>query len=357
MGEWRMNHGTVATLSAVLLCLMLGFTPHVAGGERGLDIYFIDVEGGAATLIVTPQGESILVDSGYPGYENRDAKRIHHVAAEVAGLEHLDHSVTTHWHLDHYGSIAALSEMMPVKHFWDRGIPDELVEDPQFPERMALYRKISGGRSRTLRPGDKLPLLASGERDVPSAELLVLVADRKVISRESSEANSACRDHQPKERDPSDNAASLGFLLSFGAFDFLCLGDLTWNVEHELVCPSNRIGEVDLYMVTHHGLNSSNNPVLVQSVRPRVAVACNGPHKGAHAEVIRTLRSVSGLEAIYQLHLNLDSSLQENTDREFIGNLEEDCEARFIKARVDAHGRGYSVSIGGAGPSRRYESR
>ena len=140
-------------------------------------------------------------------------------------------------------------------------------------------------------------------------------------------------------------------------FDFLCLGDLTWNVEHDLVCPENRIGEVDLYMVTHHGLSNSNNPVLVHAVKPTVAVACNGPHKGAHPEVINTLRSSDPLEAIYQLHLNLDATIAQNTDKKFIANLMDPCNARYIVTRVHKSSEHYSLQIENSSSSRRFESK
>ncbi|MBI3465521.1 MAG: MBL fold metallo-hydrolase [Planctomycetes bacterium] len=331
-----------------------------AGADNGtLDLYFIDVEGGAATLLVTPQGESVLIDSGYPGNDDRDAKRIHRVATQVADLKRIDHYVTTHWHLDHYGGIAALSKMMPVGDFWDRGIPDKLAEDAEFPKRIALYRETSKGRSKTLKAGDTLPLKTSGDAKRPSVKLQVVVASGEVINPRSQQGlpNPECKQHQPKDPDPTDNAQSLGFLLSFGDFQFLDLGDLTWNVEHKLVCPVNRLGRVDLLMVTHHGLNLSNNPVVAHTVQPRVAVICNGPHKGAHPDVVADLRAVSSLEAVYQLHRNLDSGPEQNTAREFIANMEEKCEGQFVRASVDPAGKSYTLRIGVDGMPREYESR
>ena len=362
---------TVTTLSGVALMRLISTVTlffllalpltKSASAERltgSLDIYFIDVEGGAATLLVTPEGESILIDSGNPGLNDRDPKRIARVAIEEAQLKHIDHYVTTHWHRDHYGGILTRTNFIPVKHYWDRGIPEKLEEDADFQERLALYLKVSNGQSKTLVPGDVLPLRASSDPTIPSVIIRVMVSNESFIpSGTKNKTNRFCEKHQAKQPDPSDNAKSLGVLLSFGDFDFLCLGDLTWNVEHDLVCPENRIGEVDLYMVTHHGLSNSNNPVLVHAVKPTVAVACNGPHKGAHPEVINTLRSSDQLEAIYQLHLNLDATIAQNTDKKFIANLMDPCTARYIVTRVHKSSEHYSLQIENSSSSRRFESK
>src|SRR5260370_24168622 len=87
-----------------------------AAPPRGLDIYFIDTEGGAATLIVTPTGESVLIDCGNPG--KRDAERIHKVSTEQARLTAIDHHIITHWHTDHYGGVERLAQLSSLKHYY-----------------------------------------------------------------------------------------------------------------------------------------------------------------------------------------------------------------------------------------------
>jgi beta-lactamase superfamily II metal-dependent hydrolase len=322
---------------------------------RPLDIYFIDTEGGAATLIVTPLGESVLIDCGNPG--RRDAERIHDAAAQVAGVEAIDHLIITHWHLDHYGGVARLAQLLPIHRFYDRGIPEALAEDPKnFPLLIQAYRKASGGNSKTLKPGDEIALKQAPKG--PPLRLLCLCSGGEVVpDKAGAPENPIAREHQPQPQDKSDNAKSLGFRLSYGGFRFLDLGDLTWNIEYMLVHPSDKIGLVDVYQSTHHGLEISNNPVVIKTVRPRVAVFNNGPRKGCHPSVTATLRRVPDLQAIYQVHRNLNAAAQENTDPEYIANLEEKCQGESIKLSVAPDGKSYTATVGSPGQPRRYETR
>lgn len=342
--------------------LVFAFTMSVLGVHSAqadekdgrLDIYFIDVEGGAATLFVTPAGETLLIDSGYPDNNGRDRDRILKVVKETAGRKQLDHVAVTHWHLDHYGNHAALAAKIAVANFWDRGIPDALQEDKKFVDRIADYRRASENQSKKLEPGDMLPL-KSGKTPLG---IKIVTASRNVIANDGP-ANPFAKHHVAKKRDASDNAASVSFLLNFGKFRFLCCGDLTWNIEAKLVTPNNPIGQVDLYMVTHHGLPSSNNPALVWAIDPRVAVMCNGPTKGGHPDVIATLRKVKSLQALYQLHRNVKLEADEQTPAEFIANTEPttDCKGVFVKASVAADGESYTVQIGAEGKPRMYQTR
>jgi competence protein ComEC len=338
-----------------LVAVWLSFSPvWSAEPVRGLDICFIDTEGGAATLIVTPAGESILIDCGNPG--TRDANRIH-AAAQAAGLKAIDHLIVTHWHLDHYGGIAHLSELLPIHHYYDHGIPDSLVEDPQnFPLLIQAYKKAAADKRKALKPGDELALKQN--EGSPPIRFRCLCGGGEVIpDKDGAPANPIASEHKPQPEDKTDNARSLGFLLAFGGFRFLDLGDLTWNIEAKLVSPSDKIGLVDVYQVTHHGLEISNNPVLIKTVRPRVAICGNGPRKGAHPSVISTLRRVPDLQAIYQLHRNITSEPQDNTDPDLIANADEQCQGELIKLSVSPDAKNYTVTIGGKGKPKRFETR
>ncbi|MDA0833976.1 MAG: MBL fold metallo-hydrolase [Planctomycetota bacterium] len=328
----------------------------LSAGEKDhrLDIYFIDVEGGAATLIVTPAGESMLIDSGYPDFGGRDKDRILNVVRDVASLKHLDHAVVSHWHRDHYGNHAALASEIKIKNFWDRGIPAELQEDPDFVDRVGDYRRASQNNSQAVVPGDQVPL-TSGKTPLTAT---VVTASRQVIANDG-EPNPFAEEHQPAPEDSSDNAASVSLLLKFGDFKFLCCGDLTWNIEAKLVMPNNPIGHVDVFMVTHHGLESSNNPVLVKAIDPRVTVMCNGPEKGGHPDVLATLKQVKSLLASYQLHRNVKLGDDEQTPPEYIANTATtaDCEGVHVKLSVAPDGKSYTVQIGEQGKAREFKTR
>lgn len=342
-----------------VLAVVLGIgvlSPGLSADEkdRRLDIYFIDVEGGAATLFITPAGESLLIDSGYPDNNGRDRDRILKVAREVAGRDHLDHAAVTHWHLDHYGNHAALSTEIKIENFWDRGIPDDLAEDRNFRDRIFAYRAATQNQSKALKAGDTLPL-KSGETPL---SVKIVTASRDVIPNEGP-PNPFAKLTQPRPRDASDNAASMSFLLKFGEFKFLCCGDLTWNIEAKLMTPNNPIGQVDLFMVTHHGLPVSNNPVLVRAIDPVVAVMCNGPTKGGHENTIATLRKCESLKDLYQLHRNVKLDDAKQSPKEFIANGGQtaDCKGTWVKASVAPDGQSYTVQIGPEGKVRTYQTR
>ncbi len=363
---------TVQNLRSVVLVVTIvaGFAGPVAAGQpgrdRALDIYFVDVMGGAATVLVTGAGESILVDSGWPGFADRDPKRIVHVIKELAGCDHLDHLVTTHWHRDHFGGVAGLARLIKIDHFWDRGLPEDRDSTLDFPDGPGdrdplgvAYRKASAGKRKALRPGETLP--------VSGLKAVVLASGGKVIDRpvagpsrdgsDSNRSNSLCDQAPPDQSaDPSDNARSLVLLFTLGRFQFFDAGDLTWNVERKLVCPIDLVGKVDLYQVTHHGMDISNNPVLVRTLAPTVAIMNNGPHKGGGAATVRLLKSIPSIQAAYQLHRNADTKATENTEPELIANKSE-TGGEFIHVRVDADGSKFSVQIGEHGPVRAFETR
>jgi competence protein ComEC len=335
--------------------LLLLWSPLSAGQKDGrLDIYFIDVEGGAATLFVTPAGESLLIDSGYPEYDSRDRNRIVDVAKNHAGLTQIDHALVSHWHLDHYGNHASLTEKIRIGTFWDRGIPDFLVEDAKFAERIALYRAASQNASKPVKPGDMLPF-KSGKTPL---SMKIVTASRNVIEN-TGKPNPFAELHKPAKEDTSDNAASVSSLLTFGDFTFLTCGDLTWNIEAKLMTPNNPIGEIDVFMVTHHGLPTSNNPALVLALDPVVAVMCNGPTKGGAEQTQETLSKVKSLKALYQLHQNINLDPSKQTSKERVANFGKlgECQGIYVKLSVAADGKSYTVQVGPDGKAAVYQTR
>lgn len=320
--------------------------------RRALDLYFIDVEGGAATLIVTPAGESLLLDTGWDGFDGRDAKRIQQ-AMQHAGVAAIDHLVTSHYHRDHYGGIAEFARLVPIKRFYDHGKMTTLREDPQFAERYGAYQAAAKGQTITLKPGDTIQL--KGAAGAPPIKLLCVASHAEVIGGDNARANPACTSDAPND-DTTDNARSVALLLKFGDFEFLNLADLSWNISKRLICPANKIGEVDLYQVTHHGGNVNNNPALLRSLSPTVALMINGPRKGGHPDTIKWLRELPSLKALYQLHRNIETSAEQNSPAEFIANLEEQPDAaHMITVSVDAKKGAFTVTNGRTKKSSSYQ--
>ena len=343
-------------LGIVLIALASATVPPAVSPQ--LDIYFIDVMGGAATLVVTPERESILLDSGWPGLDDRDPKRVVRVLTEVASHSRIDHLVTTHWHTDHYGGVEGLSRLVPIVRFWDRGLPEDKIAGLDFPDGpkaddpLAIaYRKASAGKRTPLRPGAKLPIKGV-------VEAVVLASGGEVVAiPKRSRTNPLC-DAGPADLpvDHSDNARSLAIRFRSGTFDFLDCGDLTWNVEKELVCPWDRVGPIDLYQVTHHGMDISNHPTLVKTIAPTVAIMNNGPRKGGAAATVRLLRSTPSIRAAYQLHKNAATGPEDNTDPALIANADP-AGGQFIHVSVPVGGTTFTVRIGRDGEPRTFPVR
>ncbi len=338
------------------LCFANLSTARAGAADKKLDIYWPDVEGGAGTLIVTPAGESILIDTGMPG--GRDPGRIHQVASKLAGLDAIDHLIVTHFHIDHFGGAAELAGMIPIHRVYDNGIPDQNPDnnpnDTRFPILVKPYRDFKAGQRSVLRPSDVIPLKhVSGG---PRISLRCIAAKQQFITASAgAKANPACDSAKTKDKDMSDNANSIVVLLEYGDFRFFVGGDLSWNVEAQLVCPQNLVGEVDVYQVNHHGLDVSNNPILVRSLAPTVSIMSNGTRKGCGAETFATLKSVPSLQAMYQIHRNLREDSHNNAAEEYIANLEEKCAANHIQLSVEPSAKSYTVSIPANKHSRTFE--
>ncbi len=327
----------------------------VCGGTRDgcFDIYWVDVEGGAATLMVTPTGESILIDTGNAGV--RDPQRIVKVATEVAGLKKIDHLITTHFHSDHFGGAAMLSTLLPIGKVYDNGKFDGMPDNPG-----KEYFEFACTSRTVMQPGAELTLkqLAEG----PKLRMKCIGARQHFIEPQPSDAANAehCAACKEKDRDGSDNANSIVMLIDFGQFRFFDGGDLTWNQEMKLVCPNNLLGKVDVYQVTHHGLDSSNNPVVLQSIQPRVAIMNNGDRKGCLPEVFANLKATASIEGIYQLHKNLrpDGSVNNVEDLCIANHAESDkCTGNFVKLSVNPDSTRYTVSIPSNNHAREFKTK
>ncbi len=342
--------GTGVLLPAMLLACA---GPGSPGPAHGLDIHFIDVEGGAATLIVTPAGESILVDSGMPG--NRDPERIVRYAREQAGLSRIDHHLITHWDIDHFGGTEQIGALIPIVRYYDHG-PTLAQEEARYRKAYDAYLQIPPGRRQVVKPGDVLPLRSTA--GTPPLSLRVVAAHARVLA--GSPPNPPdCPRHPGKPDAMNDNAGSIAFVLTYGPFDFYDGADLLWNLEHRLACPNPVLRPVDVMQVTHHGLPVSNHPALQAVLSPCVAIMNNGDRKGCDPEVLKTLKASPGLEAWFQLHLNLRLPSGEQAPASRIANREpaKDCKAEPIVVRVSPDGASYTVTVGKDGAGERFMTR
>ena len=283
-----------------------------------LDIYVIDVEGGNATLFVSPSGESLLMDTGnVPPGAVRDAGRIM-AAAKDAGLTQIDHLIVTHWHGDHFGGLAELAPQIPIREFIDHGPnvqPGQAADD--FLQK-TYPRLIANAKHTVAKPGDKIHLAG--------VDVVVVASAGEVIKTPlpgAGRPNPYCADFKPGENNAED-PQSVGIHVTFGKFRTVHLGDLTKNKEFELMCPNNRLGTVDALLGLHHGQASSNSPVMVYALHPLVAIMNDGTRKGGEPETMRTVHSSPGLEDLWQLHFSLLSGQEYTQPGMFIANTVDD---------------------------------
>jgi beta-lactamase superfamily II metal-dependent hydrolase len=288
-----------------------------ARAAKPLTIYYIDTEGGQSTLFVSPTGETLMVDAGNPG--GRDTDRIQLAMAD-AGVTQIDHMVLTHYHVDHIGGLEELAKRVTIKHFYDHGPTSEPNAQVQFFKE--IYPAIYAKAQHTIaKPGDKIA--------IAGLDVTVVSSNGEVLKTNlpgAGKPNPECADFKEKDLsavfDP-DNAMSVGFLMTYGRFRTIDLGDLTWNHEGKLMCPNNKLGTIDLYLVSHHGINQSSSPALVHGLQPRVAIMNNGTRKGGAVETFQTLETSPGLEDLWQLHWSYNVMLEHNAPGAFIANIDD----------------------------------
>jgi competence protein ComEC len=312
------NLGGSVRIAAISFAALVLLTTVAVAQPKKLRVFFFDVEGGQSTLFITPAGESLLVDTGWPDNDGRDADRIVSVAKQ-AGLDHLDYVLITHFHTDHVGGVPQLVARIPVRTFIDHGSNRETTDASTVQGFEAYQKVLAETHSRRInpKPGDVLP--------VKGIHAEVISEDGNLIDHAlpgAGEPNPFCAGAEQRPADQTENARSLGLLLTFGKLKLLDLGDLTWDKEMQLVCPANKLGRVDIYIISHHGWYQSSSPAMVDALHARVAIMDNGAKKGGSTPTLETIAKAPGLETLWQLHYSDEGGAAHNTKPEYIANPE-----------------------------------
>jgi len=321
--------------TAVFVLLMVS----ALSAAKTLDMYVVDVEGGKSLLLVSPSGQSMVIDAG----GGREANRIAE-ACKAAGVKKIDYMVVSHYDGDHVGGVPALAERMPIVTFVDHGANVQLT-DPGYLKNVDAYMALAAKAKRlVLKAGDKIP--------IQGFDALVVMAAGKAITeplKGAGQPNPACGTTPRKvwglddrgildNHDTNENSQAITLLVTYGKFRMLDPADLTWNKDRELMCPMNRVGTVDLYMTANHGTDNANSPIMVHALRPRVVIADNGARKGASAEVFQTVESSPGLEDYWQMHYLIAGGAKANVSPDYIANLEGSPDGEWIKVSVEQNG-------------------
>ena len=329
-----------AAIALMSMSLAAGAQSTTMGARQGgtLQMYFIDVEGGQSTLFVGPSGESLLIDAGWPGFSGRDADRIA-AACKAAGVTKIDNLLITHYHTDHVGGVPRLIAKIPVGRFIDHGVNRE--DEKSTVAGWNAYQKVlQEGHAEHLvvKPGDVLPL--------KSFHAEIVSADGQVISKPltgAGEKNAACDASPTKPLENTENDRSVGTMITFGNLRILDLGDLTWGEERPLMCPVDKLGKVDIYVVSHHGLDRSGSPALVDAIAPRLVIMDNGGHKGGASTTFDTIEGSSRVKGLWQLHTAEASDAKHNTAESQIANLPGPDAGNYLKVTARRDGT-YSVT-------------
>ena len=317
------------------LCLMaVVWSAETRASTKALQVYFVDVEGGQATLFVTPAGQSLLIDTGWPDNQGRDAGRIV-AAAKQAGITKIDYVLITHFHEDHVGGVPQLVERIPVGTFIDHGENRESTDASTVQNWNAYQKVMARGKFKHIvaKPGDLLP--------IRGMSAMVISSDGNLIDKPlpgAGQQNAYCKNAEQYPADQTENSRSVGTLITFGKVRILDLGDLTRDKEMQLMCPVNKLGKIDIYIVSHHGWYQSSSAPFVHGIAPRVAIMDNGAKKGGTPSVWDVIEKSPGLEDLWQLHFSEEGGPAHNVAAEFIANPDGPDAGHYLKLTVQPDG-------------------
>ena len=304
-------------VKSIPFALLLASAPAMAK-DTALQMVSIDVEGGGGTLFVTPDGKSLLIDTGNPEQsritgDHPSSERIVN-AAHALGVNKIDYLIITHYHSDHIGGIEGLLKRIPIGTVIDHGpnrettaspnpdAPQIDLKNPPPNSTAAGYQRymaaIAGHHHIVAKPGDVF--------HIGGMTVNIVAADAKVIARPlpgAGEDNPACAGMEAMPGNGGEeNARSTASVISYGKAHIAAFGDFTWDREKDLFCPIDRVGKVDVYLATHHGTALSGSPAAVNALAPIVAIVGNSARKGADAERMRTIKASPRIQGVWQLH-------------------------------------------------------
>lgn len=307
--------------------------------DHALQMVSIDVEGGGGTLFVTPDGKSLLIDTGNPEHStitgaHPSSERIV-AAANALGVKKLDYLLITHYHGDHIGGFEGLLARIPIKTIIDHGINRETTAstlpgaaqiDPNNPPPGSTafgyqqYVKLIGKRRHIIaKPGEVFK--------IGGMSVTIVAADAKMIAKPlpgAGEENPSCAGMEPMANNGGEeNARSTASVISYGKARIAAFGDLTWDREKDLFCPTDKVGKVDVYLATHHSTALSGSPAAVNAMAPIVAIVGNSARKGDDPARIKTIEDLPRIQDIWRLHASTVNPGIDG-DPKLIANLDAD---------------------------------
>jgi glyoxylase-like metal-dependent hydrolase (beta-lactamase superfamily II) len=306
--------------------------------DDALQMIPMDVEGGGGTLFVTPHGKSVLIDTGNPDRGAHPNSQVIADTAKAFGIKKIDYVIITHYHVDHIGGLEGLLKRIPIGTFIDHGVNRE-VPGTQSPggligpdwRTLGPDGKPRAGRGGTVPPpptvipppgstaagynhylelikGHPHRVVKPGERlNVDGMDILFVDVDDVPIGRVlpgGGDRPAACATMQPMgPNGGEENAHSTSSLITYGKTRIAAFGDLTWNAEQKLFCPVDKVGKVDIVLASHHGLQFSNSPAMVESLQPKIVLVGNAIRKGDDPERMRSYMANPRFASMWHLHI------------------------------------------------------